>query len=85
MIGIDEFYGAFKNKFEFGVGVIVFFEHQLVHLHKVHLLIDDLDDTKTHNGGSRVDSQYNFFCCQILIGVKYKGQSKSKSDGIPSF
>ena len=65
MIGIDELYGPLKNKFELGIGVVIFSEHQLVHLHKVHLFVDDLDNTKPHDRGAGVYAQYNFFCCQI--------------------
>jgi hypothetical protein len=45
------------------------FEVQLVHLYKVHLFVDDLDDPKTHNGRSGVYSQYDLFRSQNLRGI----------------
>jgi hypothetical protein len=35
----------------------------------VHLLVDDLDNPKTHNGRSGVYSQYDFFRSQNLRGI----------------
>ena len=80
MVGIYKLYGAFKNKFQLGIGVRIFLKQELVHLHELHFLIDHPYKAKAHNGSPGIDTQYYLFICQerrylifvvLLSNVKY--------------